>query len=336
MIFKTQSSNLLKKLYLINKITNYVKFSIKNENTLYITGENNINRIRIKIEALEASGSEIVLDIKMLIPILNNAKGMITFNKGLITFDGSKFKVPYIEDQEILNISDELINNNNIFDGNSILKGILKVKYAKDKKTPSLNGVYISNNECVAMSGFRLVKYPCCNNNIDATINDELIYDIYKIFYDEKINCCKRGNRIMFYNENFILLINAFNTIFPTYKAFLPKELENKISINKNEILKALEISMATVDSETFKGSFEISNNDIKINTKNIYCMGETIIKCHSEKNHIIEININHFLEAINTFDSTEFIYLNFNDNDNRIIVSSDNSSDYVLLMQYK
>ena len=146
---------------------------------------------------------------------------------------------------------------------------ITKTSYAmcRDESRYVLNGIYliIKANKVimVATDGRRLafiekhVDLPK-DTDIEAIIPAKAVQELTKLLEAEgTVNVALAKNQIAFKLPNCILISRLIEGNFPNYKQVIPKGLEQKISINKNELLAAVKRSTLITNERS---------NSIKLN----------------------------------------------------------------------
>ncbi len=362
-ILKISEVIISKKNYSNNPIFNFSLLNIQKEKSKIISNNGNtISIYEINLETIEIlSEGKILINPKILIEIvtkLNNE--WIELNKiddSVLIIKTEKFngQINLISNYDYPNINyEEETKQNIIFSINDIDQIIQKISWSTlpiGNEIKPICGVYIDSQlnpnkiTCLGTDSYK-ITYLMLENNNDCIVNFiidnttlKIMSEIYKLTNDSKFELCFNDqNKLIIKNEKLILIDKLMYGQYPT------SILNNAFNINKNvvvntfkkDIQSALEKGKIFVNSErtpfvlinieNSKMSFEFNSYEFGSSKEEIQ------VKNIEGKDLKIILNVNYFLNLINTIDNEEIQLVFENDNKPMVIYSKNINFKELLL----
>lgn len=206
--------------------------------------------------------------------------------------------------------------------------GIKNVNFASSKSEikPEIASVYIYNKEdfiyFVSTDSYRLAEKRLNNIEIFSDFNYIIpiknILNIIQILDEENeenfITISNYNDGIIIENNNIFLTTRVIDGNFPDYKQLFPKEFENEIEINKNELSKSLNLNnLITTQYNFTKIKFDLENKRVQISAEeksrgNVKSFVQINIKNSKKELDEANYNTNYFLEGLSKISSNEVL----------------------------
>lgn len=297
--------NILKK----NKAENclkYIKFE-KVKDKLCIIARNPFMRIGYFVkDTLSIEGNSALFDCKTIISLFNVLDGIIEINENTIKNNKCKYKIHSLNADEYPDDTFSEITNKNEINTNEFQQAIESVICAtqKGEYEDVLNGVYLDSNKLVGCDRNRIFIKQINNELENIVIPKDLVNEIIKLPFQEKMFMTIFGQNIIFEDENLYISCNFLSKDYPKYEQLLPTETENEFYFNKQDFNNALNLIRPIINQNTNKCTLTLKNNEMTISTKNDIQTAETKIKIEqkNELNETLEIafNINYLTDMVN------------------------------------
>ena len=297
--------------------------------------------------------AQIMFDIIKKLPE-NNDIEFISNNGKILTIrsKGSKFSLSCLPKDEFPII--DTVTNGKKFQINSqiIYNLINKTKFAisNEETRYFLNGLYfnISNNEKVSIltivgtDGHRLATSSFNQNQIDSDIPGiiipkKTINELSKLLVDndKDIEIQISSNKIIFYINKLILISKLIDGNFPDYSRVIPNNNNNILTINRLNLLSAVDRVSTIANENSPSIKFKLLKNLINLSTiNNENSTATEDIQAKYEGNEIeIGFNSKYIMDILDNLEGEE-IKISFNDNSTPIIAQEQTGSDitYVLM----
>lgn len=133
------------------------------------------------------------------------------------------------------------------------------------------------------------------------------VSDLYK-----EIDCCVENNHLFIESEDISITAKLIDGSYPDYKQIIPQSAATTIIVNKDEFVEALKVTTVFVGKENKEIFFEISDDKMKITTKqqeNGSSTTELPILIDGE-NQEIALNPNFVLEGIRKIEEKDISIL--------------------------
>lgn len=248
-----------------------IRLEATNKDLLTLTTSNGTLLMQAKVKAINAQGEAITMNAKKLSDIISRINGNINFNDGVIKFGKSKLTIPTMAGNEIISITPpegDIVTINS----KELVNQLRKTIYATSIDISNLlGGVSININEVVAIDGNVMAV-----NKLSTDILDEQIVipkilaeEIIKNFADTDINIIVGKNKIMISSDNLIIISSILEGQYPKYNQLIPTSFENEVSINRIELLQALDVLSLVKDDKTNLCKFEFTSNALIVSAHN-------------------------------------------------------------------
>jgi len=240
--------------------------------------------IKVNISAkIEEEGS-VTLPPRILSGFLNNIKDDVinceikdekfyinseNHNIQIKTLSAKDFPIiPEMPDEEYFKIK-----------SNNLIKAInaVNISVAHKDTRQELNGVFIKFEKeeltLASTDSFRLseIKVPIIKDSISSKYKDyiegenniiipiNIVAEIQQLPLDSNINIYVTENQIFINSNDIQLTSQLINGHYPDYTQIIPKECENKLIIDKNELLEAVKVASLVTNNQ---------NGEVKISKK--------------------------------------------------------------------
>ena len=248
-----------------------IKLEATSKDLLTLTTSNGSLLMQAKVKAINAQGDAITMNAKKLSDIILRINGNINFDNGVIKFGKSKLTIPTMVSTEIVSMTPpegDIITINS----KELVNQLRKTIYATSTDISNLlGGVSINVNEVVAIDGNMMAINKLSTDILkeQIVIPKILAEEIIKNFADSDIDIIIGKNKIMISNDKLTIVSGILEGIYPKYNQLIPKSFENEVSINKIELLQALDILSLVKDDKTNLCKFEFTSNSLIISAHN-------------------------------------------------------------------
>ena len=313
-------------------ILNCIKFELKKEG-LYLLSTDNELAIKSfipkkEIEDIDTLG-EMVISGRYIYDIVRklgneviNIEEIID-SQILISTDSSEFKLNCNNVNEFPDIDLEFTDNPISIDSSVFKTSINQTIFATStqESRPVLTGVNfkIQKNvmEVTATDSYRLSKKVIeldnsIDNNIDIIIPSRNLNEIIKLMPedDTKIELHIFNNKVIFRNNDLIIMTRLINGNYPDTNRLIPDKYEFRIKVNLDNLYNAIDRASLLTNNEE-KNIIKLeTKKDIMIISSNIPEIGnvEEKIKIEKDVNKDIKISFSakYMMDAIKTFNSEE------------------------------
>ncbi len=265
----------------------------------------------------------------------------------------SKFSLSCLPKDEFPIIETKSSNGKKIkVKAQTIFDLINKTKFAisNEETRYFLNGLYfntISNNNdsiitFVGTDGHRLATSSFTTKSFDNEISGVIIpkktiNELSKLLSEniDEIDIDISTNKIIFYIDNLILISKLIDGNFPDYTRVIPSNNNNHLSVNRLNLLSAVDRVSTIANEKSPSIKFKLYNDLINLSTINSEnsTATEDIVAKYGGSEIEIGFNSRYIMDILDNLDGEE-INISFNDNSTPIIVQEKSSSDttYVLM----
>tara|TARA_R100000655_G_scaffold15789_6_gene34843 strand:- start:2743 stop:3798 length:1056 start_codon:yes stop_codon:yes gene_type:complete len=252
----------------------------------------------------------------------------------------SKFKLSCISsnqwpDPNLLDNAVEIFFDNQVFS-----KEISNVFYAasKDESRPILNGVLIDAKSdslrLVTTDGKRLAMSEVINvsqNNIKAVVPVNVLIDIAKNSYGD-IKITIDNSYISAESGDYAIISKLIEGNYPDYSQIMPDSFKSHVSINKYDLLNAVQRVSLILDNVTECVTLKFKDNSLTVSA---HTQDSAVEKITIDFNGDIELNYNPvFLVDALKNSSGDFIELNYNDSTAPTQITCENLEYLVMPMR--
>ena len=296
--------------------------------------------------------SQIFYDIVRKIEGDSNIE-IISNNGKLLTLraNGSRFSLACLPKEEFPIIDFKREESTIKINSNIIFKLIDKTKFAVSNEETRyfLNGIYFNlhdegNNSLVtfvATDGHRLAKF---SHKLDQKINPisgvilpkKTINELSKLLADVNIDIdiYLGSSKIIFYINNTILISKLIDGTFPDYNRVIPNNNDNKLIINRERLLSAVDRVSTIANEKSPVVKFKLLENVINLNTINNEnsTATEDIKINYSGDKFEIGFNSKYIMDIVNNLQDDEII-LNFRDNSSPITAQENSSPNLIYVL---
>lgn len=228
----------------------------------------------------------------------------------------------------------------------SLLKEIItKTQYAvsRDESRYVLNGLYLimKSNKIimVATDGRRLAHIEKTIDlpkgmEIEAIIPSKTVTELLKLLDEEmNVRIVLAKNQILFKLPSCKLVSRLIEGRFPNYKQVIPKSLEKKINLSRQELLSGIKRSILITNdrSNSIKLNFSKNNLTISANTPDVGESRESLDIAYKGKDIEIALNPSYVVDVLKNVDDEE-VLLEITDGANPGIIRSGSEFLYVIM----
>ncbi len=206
-----------------------------------------------------------------------------------------------------------------------------------------LTGVYIEyKNDRLVTVATDGKKLNCVRRQFDREI-DEFVPSIVPVNFLSNLKMIGSGDGVLslcfkngyaFANiEGRFMYSYLITGNYPNYEKVIPKSFEYKATLNRDEILNAINLIAVTIEMKSKKIIFEINNDGIMISGEDSDGNSKNVVKCDYDGPEMkLSFNYNFLLDAIKRIDSDN-ISICFNNASTAIGLISDPESDYIFII---
>lgn len=217
------------------------------------------------------------------------------------------------------------------------------------------------DNSKMTLSGIRIISK---DNSIDIFSTDGFRCYFYKNYFDnakldmilphktgqelikfikqtqtEFISLEQKSNELIFTVSNYQISSKTISGTYPNYSAILPKNLEKKITVNRDKLKYAIELTSSICGEKVPVVSFNIKNNSMQVYINdNNYGESEDFLEINAEninENETIssKFNSKFFIDALSLF-NTENVSIKLNSEKSPCVIEGDNNrGDLAIVM---
>jgi DNA polymerase-3 subunit beta len=214
---------------------------------------------------------------------------------------------------------------------------------SRDETRYVLNGVLfaVQNKtiKLVATDGRRLAvverKLPAeINTNKKVIIPTKTIQELNRLLGEEgDVKIVFGENQVLFELGDTFIISRLIEGEFPNYQQVIPKEIEEKITVDKNALLAATKRASILTNQDSMAIKMDISKGTMAI-SKNTPYMGEVKEELgisYKGKSLSVGFNPNYIIEVLKNIDTNE-VALELADNDRPGVIRLGNEYVYVVL----
>ena len=332
------AENILKK----NKSDNKLQY-LKLENVngkLCIIAKNPYMQLGYYVEDLiSIEGESKLYDYKTLISLLNVLDDEIEINDNKIKNKKCNYTIPIIDTIGYPEENTPESMNKKELDTKDFISGLEKVFCAvqKNEYENVLTGVYVNGDELVACDSNRLFMYQLEKELDKVILSKDLINELLRLPFNEKINMSIFSNKVIFEDENIYIDCNFIAGDYPKYKQLLPQNFINEIYFNKKDLETALNLIMPVIDINRNNCKLDIGQNDMLIYIENEQKQAETVIPIDikNELNENIKtmFNINYLFDMLKSNEENIKMLIAKGNNDG-FMFTSEKAKQYIMTMK--
>jgi len=242
---------------------------------------------------------------------------------GVITCGSAYFRVVGIGREEFPKLP-EFPDAKNYEIPQTMLKEMInKTSYSMchDESRYVLNGIYVSvkSNKMtmVATDGRRLALIEKHVNlpkgaELDMIIPEKAVQELVKILNGEGVvNIVLAKNQIAFKLQNCMLISRLIEGSYPNFRQVIPEGLEQKITLNREELLAAVKRStlVANDRSNSIKLNFTPQHLVISANTPDVGESRESINIPYTGKDIEVAFNPNYIMDVLKNLEDQEVMF---------------------------
>lgn len=310
-------------------LSNILIETISNDRVVFIATDLNLG-ISFKLNAEVVSEGKITLSAKTLEEIVNklpnkpivlkldNETNVVTISCGkskfeLIGINANEYPKVFDEAQEgeeckELKIKTGLLN-----------KGIKQTAFstAQNETGSVLSGVCFNINsnvlEMVATDGNRLTR---ARKDIDSKDEEVMFISpsrtlvevsrIISMLKDESVKFILKKNKIVFEFENVTFQSRLIEGTYPKYQQLIPTSNEKTVTIDREQLIQAIELVSVMVNERTNIMKFNFENNSLEISTDTPESgSGKDFLDIeYNYENLLIAFNYKYVLDSLKNMDS--------------------------------
>jgi len=296
--------------------------------------------------------AQIMFDIIKKLPDTSEIEFISNDSKILtIRSNVSKFSLSCLPKDEFPIIETKSSGNRITVKAQTIFNLINKTKFAisNEETRYFLNGLYfnISSDEkssiltFVGTDGHRLAtsssKTKQYNNEVPGVIiPKKTINELSKLLAENSndIEIDISSNKIIFYVENLILISKLIDGNFPDYKRVIPKNNHQQLTVNRLNLLSAVDRVSTIANEKSPSIKFKLLKNLINLSTiNNENSTATEDLEAKFDGNEIeIGFNSRYIMDILDNLEGEE-IKLSFNDNSTPIIAQEQPNSDIIYVL---
>lgn len=307
-----------------------------------------------EIYALTEEKGDIVINAKILSDILRKMGGTqieITADSRLmchIKCDETEFDIMGMAAEdfpEMPSVSDgeKLVLSGKVF--NEMVRGTLFAVSQIEGTRPILTGLYVlikdNNLQFVGIDGFRLAirkQKTELSNNMEFIMTGKAVNEVSKLIDEntEEVEITV-GKRLLCFNINgYVFISRLLEGEFVNYQKLIPENYQQKIKINCNEFINAVErVSLLINDSFTTPVRCEFKKNDVLLSSATSLGRAKEMFNLDLEGEEFeIGLNSRYLLDSLHACDS-ENITVKFNGANAGVVITpeTEENDDFLYLI---
>lgn len=330
-----------------------------NDNKLTLTTTDSEIQIQAQIQIKSPETSDFTLYAKNLIDIIKNIqleenisfdisseKIIIKINKNkfkLNTFNHSDFPLlQKIKKYQTITVNIEKLKD--LIDKTSFTIGNQDIR-------AYLNGLYFEANETeltiVATDGHRLSigSIEQLNNQIEPKtiiLPKKAVNEITKLLSNQttekNIDINISDNYLQISLNDISINSQLINSKFPDYNKAIPTNIDNKITINKDDLINNLKSVLPLIDDRKRSVKLEFKDNDINIYAQSEKGYAEAKLTVENNNNNLeVVFNINYLIAVLEKLTTTNInIAIPNNINQSYLFTNNNNSNYQYIIMPMK
>jgi DNA polymerase III subunit beta len=327
-----------------NDIMGDVLIELK-DHKVRLVGSNYDCTIISMIEVLGINNGKIALPARKLIDIISKLNDVISVKvDDMVTIKSgkSKFVIPHHNANLYPEFSPAKISNGCTVNRSEVIKGIKQALPSVTAGHATLGGVLFNTESNLTIAGVSMSKISetiCLINkttdiftNQNAIVPSDMAQNVQKILTnstEEEVRIGINPTQMICRQTNIIIIMNLLSGIFPDYSKLISMDFKKSCSINRNDLLMALErvnIISSQNTSNILKMIF--TKNKLKIesiHTQNGLCEDEMEIDYEHQDNTIsvVYTNIHKLISAL----SGETIKMHFSNSAFNIKITSEDDN---------
>lgn len=270
---------------------------------------------------------------------------LIDDNIIFITSTNSEFKINGLKPESFPNIDFSTNNQSFAIDSYLFNNIVNQTTFATSTEEirPILTGVNLNYSDdvlsCVATDSFRLAKKTIPNLSafdFNIVVPAKCLNDIAKLVDDDNMNIYINAQRILFDVGTTKIHSRLINGNYPDTSKLIPDAFENKITLNRHNLLNSLErANILSLNSASYIVSLEKTKDQLTLLSKSqeIGSIKENINLSNETGNDFyISFNSKYMIDALKAFEQDE-VELLFNGAMNPFIIKELNDENLIQLV---
>lgn len=176
-----------------------------------------------------------------------------------IQSEKSKYKLPILSADDFPSIKIDF-KESRVLDGKELSKAIKSTSFAvsTDDLRPDMTGLFFDNNNVVATDANKLVSYQY-NHGFNFIVPSSSVRLLESNIIDT-VSVQESDSYIRFVSGNVTLTSRKIEEKFPAYESVIPKDNQNKLTINTRSFEEVVKRLLLTADNNTNAVVLELGN----------------------------------------------------------------------------
>lgn len=248
-----------------------IKIEATSNDVLTCSASDGIISMQAKVKCIDGQGS-CLIEGKKFYELISKLSGKINFDNGIIKSGKSKFKLPIVEDvANFLEIA-EVTGETKTIETKEFLGQLRKTVFATSNDTSNiLGGVSVNGSDLAATNGNILALNKLTTDiSVDAILPKMLCDELIKCFNDvDEFDVINDRIGITFSTPDFTLTSRLIEGTYPKYQQLIPTSTATNVTLDKQQILDALDLLSIVKNERTNVCVLEFDNNNLKITASN-------------------------------------------------------------------
>ena len=281
-----------------NEVYKFIQIEAVDSNFIKILSSNGTVTMEYIIEARNVSGNAVLINGKKFAEIINKLDGNISFDDGQIKSGRSKLKIGVRSEAflKICETAEEPVEIN----AEEFEKVVKNRLFACETNIPNsiLSSICLNKDEIVSCNG-NMLSLGKFKNGLpeNVLIPQALASEVIKCFKGDF--ALAYGRKILFFNDELKIESSQLEGKYPPYKQLIPN-YHQYIEVDKEELIKALDLLITVLDLRSKLCVFELNKNQLTISTTSEETEGQSVIDIeYNEEPVKIGFNAQYVLNAL-------------------------------------
>lgn len=231
-------------------------------------------------------------------------------------------------------------------DGAALIDLLNNTKHAtaSNEAMPILQGILIEQKEemvtATTTDRYRLARKSVVNvhgvGEVIRTVTPLKLLDAAVRLKPEKVGLGIVGNQIYLVAEDYRFIASTYDGNYPEVERIIPNTESFKVYVDKDQLLKTLELAESVADGKTKIVRLDVARNEMRVTAKDADSSMEEVLEVESGGEINIAANARYLIDALKCID-TDRVEIRFIDNKSPMILTGENDdSGLHLVLPYR